>query len=185
MLRRSSTAMASTTNSSSATDCYAGGRFDEIAKGAPRFRSNHGRDAADARRGPPQDLFAGTPDLARQRRGAPGAGRGHRRRGGAHRVRRRGRIRVEQSAFGGSAKLQWKVDWATRWVALGVDYEMAGKDLIDSVTHRARSPESSGPARPKVSITRCSSTRRARKSRSPRATASASRSGCATAASRA
>ncbi|MGN6850687.1 MAG: lysine--tRNA ligase [Sphingomicrobium sp.] len=41
--------------------------------------------------------------------------------------------RVEQSAFGGSAKLQWKVDWAARWVALGVDYEMAGKDLIDSV----------------------------------------------------
>ena len=31
------------------------------------------------------------------------------------------------------AKLQWKVDWAMRWVALGVDYEMAGKDLIDSV----------------------------------------------------
>jgi lysyl-tRNA synthetase class 1 len=29
--------------------------------------------------------------------------------------------------------LQWKPDWATRWVALGVDYEMAGKDLIDSV----------------------------------------------------
>ncbi len=35
---------------------------------------------------------------------------------------------------GGSCKLQWKVDWAMRWVALGVDYEMAGKDLIDSVT---------------------------------------------------
>ena len=41
--------------------------------------------------------------------------------------------RVQQSAFGGQAKLQWKVDWAARWVALGVDYEMAGKDLIDSV----------------------------------------------------
>ncbi len=34
---------------------------------------------------------------------------------------------------GGHCKLQWKVDWAMRWVALGVDYEMAGKDLIDSV----------------------------------------------------
>ncbi len=34
---------------------------------------------------------------------------------------------------GGRCKLQWKVDWAMRWVALGVDYEMAGKDLIDSV----------------------------------------------------
>ena len=41
--------------------------------------------------------------------------------------------RVQQSAFGGAAKLQWKVDWAARWVALGVDYEMSGKDLIDSV----------------------------------------------------
>jgi lysyl-tRNA synthetase class 1 len=41
--------------------------------------------------------------------------------------------RVQQSAFGGAAKLQWKVDWAARWVALSVDYEMAGKDLIDSV----------------------------------------------------
>ncbi len=41
--------------------------------------------------------------------------------------------RVQQSALGGAAKLQWKVDWAARWVALGIDYEMAGKDLIDSV----------------------------------------------------
>jgi lysyl-tRNA synthetase class 1 len=40
--------------------------------------------------------------------------------------------RITQSALGGKAKLQWKVDWAMRWVALGVDYEMAGKDLIDS-----------------------------------------------------
>nr|WP_268828686.1 lysine--tRNA ligase [Sphingomonas cremea] len=39
---------------------------------------------------------------------------------------------IEQSALGGLSKLQWKVDWAMRWVALGVDYEMAGKDLIDS-----------------------------------------------------
>ncbi|OBX18546.1 lysine--tRNA ligase [Erythrobacter sp. QSSC1-22B] len=39
---------------------------------------------------------------------------------------------IEQSALGGSAKLQWKVDWAMRWYALGVDYEMYGKDLTDS-----------------------------------------------------
>jgi lysyl-tRNA synthetase class 1 len=32
-----------------------------------------------------------------------------------------------------TAKPQWKVDWAMRWVAFGVDHEMAGKDLIDSV----------------------------------------------------
>ncbi len=41
--------------------------------------------------------------------------------------------RREQSVLGGLAKAQWKVDWALRWVAFGVDYEMAGKDLIDSV----------------------------------------------------
>ena len=41
--------------------------------------------------------------------------------------------RVEHCIFGGQAKLQWKVDWAMRWVALGVDYEMCGKDLTDSV----------------------------------------------------
>jgi lysyl-tRNA synthetase class 1 len=46
--------------------------------------------------------------------------------------------RVQQSAFGGAAKLQWKVDWAARWVALGVDYEMAGKDLIDSVVQSSK-----------------------------------------------
>ena len=40
---------------------------------------------------------------------------------------------IEQSALSGLSKLQWKVDWAMRWVALGVDYEMAGKDLIDSI----------------------------------------------------
>ncbi len=46
--------------------------------------------------------------------------------------------RIEQSALGGRAKLQWKVDWAARWVALGVDYEMAGKDHIDGVIHSGK-----------------------------------------------
>ncbi len=45
---------------------------------------------------------------------------------------------VEQSIFSGAAKLQWKVDWAMRWLALGVDYEMCGKDLTDSVTQSGR-----------------------------------------------
>lgn len=39
----------------------------------------------------------------------------------------------ETSILDGAAKLQWKADWAMRWFALGVDYEMSGKDLIDSV----------------------------------------------------
>lgn len=34
---------------------------------------------------------------------------------------------------GGNCKLLWRVDWAMRWIALDVDYEMSGKDLIDSV----------------------------------------------------
>jgi len=41
--------------------------------------------------------------------------------------------RYESPVTGGHVKLQWKPDWAMRWVALGIDYEMAGKDLIDSV----------------------------------------------------
>ncbi len=45
---------------------------------------------------------------------------------------------IEQSILSGGAKLQWKVDWAMRWYALGVDYEMAGKDLIDSVTQSSK-----------------------------------------------
>jgi lysyl-tRNA synthetase class 1 len=40
---------------------------------------------------------------------------------------------IETPVTGGRVKCQWKADWAMRWVALGVDYEMAGKDLIDSV----------------------------------------------------
>ncbi|MFO1088481.1 MAG: lysine--tRNA ligase [Hyphomicrobiales bacterium] len=39
----------------------------------------------------------------------------------------------ETKVTGGHAKLQWKPDWAMRWYALAVDYEMSGKDLIDSV----------------------------------------------------
>jgi len=45
---------------------------------------------------------------------------------------------IEQSALGGMSKCQWKVDWAMRWVALGVDYEMYGKDLTDSGVQSGR-----------------------------------------------
>ncbi len=40
---------------------------------------------------------------------------------------------VTTGVTGGQVKLQWKPDWGMRWAALGVDYEMSGKDLIDSV----------------------------------------------------
>jgi len=45
---------------------------------------------------------------------------------------------VETPVTGGRCKLQWKPDWAMRWYALDVDYEMSGKDLIDSVAAGAR-----------------------------------------------
>ena len=40
---------------------------------------------------------------------------------------------TEVPVTGGAVKLQWRPDWAARWVALDVDYEMSGKDLVDSV----------------------------------------------------
>ncbi|MBV9331264.1 MAG: lysine--tRNA ligase, partial [Alphaproteobacteria bacterium] len=41
--------------------------------------------------------------------------------------------KTELPVTGGHVKCQWKADWAMRWYALGVDYELAGKDLISSV----------------------------------------------------
>jgi lysyl-tRNA synthetase class 1 len=38
----------------------------------------------------------------------------------------------EISVLGGNVKVNWKVDWALRWFTYEVDYEMYGKDLIDS-----------------------------------------------------
>ncbi|QKG69889.1 lysine--tRNA ligase [Erythrobacter mangrovi] len=55
---------------------------------------------------------------------------------------------IEQSALGGMSKLQWKVDWAMRWYALGVDYEMCGKDLTDSVTQSGRIVQVLGGRKP-------------------------------------
>jgi len=40
---------------------------------------------------------------------------------------------TEVPVTGGRVKLQWRPDWAARWTALEVDYEMSGKDLVDSV----------------------------------------------------
>ncbi|NVE94479.1 lysine--tRNA ligase [Altererythrobacter lutimaris] len=55
---------------------------------------------------------------------------------------------VEQSALGGMSKLQWKVDWAMRWYALGVDYEMYGKDLTDSGVQSGRIVKALGGRKP-------------------------------------
>src|SRR6185312_6600528 len=56
--------------------------------------------------------------------------------------------RITLPVTGGHCKLQWKPDWAMRWVALGVDYEMAGKDLIDSVKLSGRICAALGGAPP-------------------------------------
>jgi lysyl-tRNA synthetase class 1 len=45
---------------------------------------------------------------------------------------------VETPVTGGNVKLQWKADWAGRWFALDVDYEMYGKDLITSAELSAK-----------------------------------------------
>ena len=55
---------------------------------------------------------------------------------------------ITHCIFGGKAKLQWKVDWAMRWVALGVDYEMCGKDLTDSLTQSGKIAQVLGGRRP-------------------------------------
>ena len=48
----------------------------------------------------------------------------------------------------GMVKCQWKADWAMRWVALGIDYEMAGKDLIESVKLSSEIAKALGGAPP-------------------------------------
>jgi lysyl-tRNA synthetase class 1 len=60
--------------------------------------------------------------------------------------------RFETPVTGGAAKLQWKADWAMRWHALDVDYEMSGKDLIDSVKLSGRVCQALG-SRPPVGFT--------------------------------
>jgi lysyl-tRNA synthetase class 1 len=49
---------------------------------------------------------------------------------------------------GGHVKLQWKPDWAMRWTALDVDYEMSGKDLIESVRESSKVCRALGGAPP-------------------------------------
>ncbi|HWA00625.1 MAG TPA: lysine--tRNA ligase [Caulobacterales bacterium] len=56
--------------------------------------------------------------------------------------------KIEIPVTGGNVKIQWKPDWALRWTALGVDYEMAGKDLIDSVQQSSKICRALGGAPP-------------------------------------
>ena len=40
--------------------------------------------------------------------------------------------KIETNILDGNCKLQWKVDWAMRWFTFDVDFEMYGKDLMES-----------------------------------------------------
>ena len=119
----------------SSTDCYKSGRFDAtLLLFLERFDAVMNDHAAVAARGARADLFAVPADSSRDRHRDAGAGRAECRQGGtiAWSDPDTGE-RFETPVTGGHCKLQWKPDWAMRWVALGIDYEMAGKDLIDSV----------------------------------------------------
>jgi lysyl-tRNA synthetase class 1 len=57
---------------------------------------------------------------------------------------------TEVPVTGGAVKLQWRPDWAARWTAFDVDYEMSGKDLIDSVRVSSRLAKVLGGAPPET-----------------------------------
>lgn len=54
----------------------------------------------------------------------------------------------ESIVTGGNVKLQWKVDWAARWNAYGIDYEMAGRDLKTSYDLSSKIVQLMGGKRP-------------------------------------
>jgi lysyl-tRNA synthetase class 1 len=118
----------------SATDCYRAGRFDEVIRQV--LRNWHGvmgvmlATLREERRQTYSPVLPISPTSGRVLQVPVEVVDAE---AGTIRFTDEDGARVEQSALGGMAKLQWKVDWAARWVALGVDYEMAGKDLIDSV----------------------------------------------------
>jgi len=56
--------------------------------------------------------------------------------------------KLETKIIDGHCKLQWKVDWAMRWFTFEVDFEMYGKDLIESATLSSKICESLGKKPP-------------------------------------
>ncbi|MBI4185215.1 MAG: lysine--tRNA ligase [Proteobacteria bacterium] len=118
----------------SATECYKSGRFDAALR---KVLENHERVLGivlpalrDARRKTYSPFLPVSPKSGRVLN-AP-AEEVHPDRGTVV-FRDEGGERFETPVTGGRCKLQWRVDWAMRWYALQVDYEMSGKDLIDSV----------------------------------------------------
>ena len=126
----------------SSTDYYTSGRFDAallhmLRSASTRCRRSCCRSLREERAATYSPFL---PIHPRHRRRHAGAADGRRRRQGR---RSAGAIPAPSEDFetpvtGGHCKLQWKPDWAMRWYALKVDYEMAGKDLIDSVKLSSR-----------------------------------------------
>ena len=165
----------------SATECYKAGLFDAtLMQDARGLRRGDGHHPADPGPRAPRHLLAVPAGLADQRPGAAGAdGRAQRRRGApiVYVDPDTGK-KVETPVTGGRVKCQWKADWALRWTALGVDYEMCGKDLIDSVTLSSKICRALGGMPPESFIYELFlDDQEAARSPSPRATASPSTSG--------
>ena len=112
----------------SSTDYYTGGRFDEALRDVLRHYDAIMDVMLPTLRAERQATYSPvlpiSPTIGHR---AAGAGRGGRCRGRARSAFADEGETVEQSILGGRAKLQWKVDWAMRWVALGVDYEMSAR----------------------------------------------------------
>ncbi len=56
--------------------------------------------------------------------------------------------KMETKITDGNCKLQWKVDWAMRWFTFEVDFEMYGKDLIESAILSSKICETLGKKPP-------------------------------------
>jgi len=56
--------------------------------------------------------------------------------------------KIEINILNGGCKLQWKVDWAMRWFTFDVDFEMYGKDLIESAIISSKVCEALGKKPP-------------------------------------
>jgi lysyl-tRNA synthetase, class I len=63
-------------------------------------------------------------------------------------IYKNGEKKIETEVINGKCKLQWKVDWAMRWFAFDVDYEMYGKDLIESAILSSKICKSLGKKSP-------------------------------------
>ena len=56
--------------------------------------------------------------------------------------------KMKVDILNGKCKLQWKVDWAMRWFTFDVDFEMYGKDLIESAILSSKICEAMGKQSP-------------------------------------